>query len=175
MKKEELIIVVEKLKEGKNRFRFNIPPEIMEIDKPQLAKWVEYDVVLIKKGEKVILQGRVTTEVVLKCSRCLEEFKQRINESFEITYIKGKPSKTVEPVELSKFELDEEYYQTEINLLIPARDAILLSVPIAPLCRENCKGLCPICGINLNKKVCNCKKELPESPFAVLKEILKKK
>lgn len=174
MKREEFIISVESLKEGENKFKFKIPKEMLEIKKFLIMKWIKYEAVLLKKGSKVILKGKVETEIILECSRCLEKFKKPIDERFEITYIKGEPSPSIEPIELSKFELDEDYYQKEIDILSPARDAILLSVPIAPVCKPNCKGLCPVCGKNLNKERCNCKIEISESPFSVLKKMMNK-
>ena len=65
-----------------------------------------------------------------------------------------------ENVELTPHEVDKVFYHgPQIDLSIGIREAIVLSLPITPSCRDDCRGLCPVCGINLNKGSCACKRE----------------
>ena len=69
---------------------------------------------------------------------------------------------------------DEDGYSIEdgrVDISGPATDEIALAMPAAPLCRENCKGLCPICGTDLNSDPCDGHGEEADSPFAVLKDL----
>ena len=69
---------------------------------------------------------------------------------------------------------DEDGYAIEegrIDISGPATDEMALAMPAAPLCRENCKGLCPICGTDLNSDPCDGHGEEADSPFAVLRDL----
>lgn len=69
---------------------------------------------------------------------------------------------------------DEDGYaivDRQIDLTGPATDELALSLPAAPLCREDCRGLCPICGTDLNNDPCDGHGEESDSPFAVLKDL----
>ena len=61
----------------------------------------------------------------------------------------------------------------QIDLTGPAREALLLEMPMRLLCRKDCPGLCPVCGANLNATPCDCRKAAPKAnPFAALSELL---
>jgi len=72
-------------------------------------------------------------------------------------------------------EAEISYYQGDGLLLEDAlREQVLLSVPLRVLCREDCKGLCPTCGKNLNLERCSCANEVPDVRWTALKEIRSK-
>lgn len=63
-------------------------------------------------------------------------------------------------MELTAHEADKVYYRgPQIDLAIGIREAIILSQPIMQICKDDCKGLCPVCGKNLNTGSCSCKRE----------------
>ena len=97
----------------------------------------------------------------LACIRCLEEFSKKLHVSIHLDYIEGKdPLSKIEKIELHRMDIDTIYYKkSQIDVSVGIREAIIFALPIAPLCRENCLGLCPVCGRNLNKKKCDCKIE----------------
>ncbi|HVO72035.1 MAG TPA: DUF177 domain-containing protein [Aggregatilineaceae bacterium] len=113
----------------------------------------------------LFLQADFSGGLELECVRCLETFDQQIHSSLEDLYAFDKR------------------YVTDSNLLVPEdgqidlaplfREVALLEVPINPICKPDCKGLCPICGENLNKVGCGHASPGSESPFAVLKDLLK--
>jgi uncharacterized protein len=79
--------------------------------------------------------------------------------------------------ELAGGELDMEFYQdSEIEPVEFIREQLLLSLPMVPLHRPDCKGLCSICGTDLNKAECDCRKDSQEvnGAFSALKDLLKK-
>lgn len=97
------------------------------------------------------------------CVRCLQKFGQDKRAELHLDYIEGKdPHATDENVELTPHEADRVYYQGPyIDLSIGIREAIMLSQPISYLCGNDCAGLCPVCGTDLNKGRCSCKKPKP--------------
>jgi len=100
--------------------------------------------------DSVLVQGLVSAEGRFACSRCLCEFEAAFTSEFE-----------------ESFSADAEF----IDIMSKTRQAVVLSNEIKRLCREDCKGLCPVCGANLNKSACACKTDAPP-PFAVLKNRL---
>jgi uncharacterized protein len=78
-----------------------------------------------------------------------------------LDYVEGEdPCLKTENLEIKAHDADKVYYRgPQIDLSIGIREAIILSQPIIPLCQDNCQGLCPICGANLNIKHCSCKTE----------------
>lgn len=102
---------------------------------------VDVDLRLESVSEGVLATGVVSAELVGECSRCLGEVrKQRDFDLQELYYYPGRDAE-----EDALFVVDEY-----IDLDPPMRDAIVLELPFTPLCREDCLGLCPICGFNLN-------------------------
>jgi len=107
-----------------------------------------------KRGSKVKIRIDSKFSLVLTCSRCLEEFEQSFNTVDEY-YVK--PGQ--EELEPEKYLSEEDIYSIfaptqEVDTTPLVRDSIILSVPMKPLCREDCKGLCPVCGVNLNSTTC---------------------
>jgi uncharacterized protein len=105
----------------------------------------------------------------LNCSRCLEPFATPVYVAFTEEYqptidiTTGLPSKT--PHSDSAFEISQNH---TIDLSEALRQHFVLAEEMIPLCREDCKGLCPTCGTNLNTDTCACPPPQEESPFLAL-------
>lgn len=126
-------------------------------------------------GRLIIVRGKLEAVVELECGRCLEQFtlpvKMTVEEQFPI--IDSQVPVPEHEAEIEEEEIDESIFLDNIfDLSEYIRQAILVEVPIRPLCGENCKGLCPTCGRNLNEGPCDCPVEAEDSPFTVLKVIL---
>ncbi len=142
----------------------------------RLKDYVDVHIIVEKSANKVKIEVLSKFTLVLSCSRCLEEFSTYY-ENVDVYFIR--PGK--EEFEEEKTLTDEDVYtlftptqEVDTNLLV--RDSIILSTPMKPLCREDCKGLCPQCGINLNYS--DCVHVLESSPVSdwrkKLEEIKKK-
>lgn len=113
-------------------------------------------------NEIVNLKGNIKTTATLQCSRCLENFNCKIDVAFDENF--------------AKFPKDEDFYpfsRDTIALNEMVVDNLILNMPLKLLCSESCKGLCPVCGIDLNRHQCDCNKDNIDSKFAVLKDLLK--
>ena len=125
---------------------------------------------LVEKVLKnVSIKGRIETGGELECSRCLEPFNFPVE--IEFKYVLTPVEDLVEDeLELTYEDLEYGHYNGDtIDLDQLIVEQVMLQVPIKPLCADSCKGLCPICGINLNRESCNHTVEQVNSPFAVLK------
>jgi uncharacterized protein len=122
---------------------------------------------------RTYVQGTVKTQIIHPCDRCLEPVKVDINGNVDAVYI---PNEKVKEVEENMDEIGTFYYDPHIEFLdLTDRviEAIILEIPMKVLCKPDCKGLCPHCGINLNEHpdhVCDYEEDKTESPFYVLKK-----
>lgn len=128
-------------------------------------------------GEAFHISGRVKSSPVLECSRCLMEFAYDVDTEFYFELAPASGLKGEQEHELERSELDMEFYiGDEIDVQEIVRGQILLALPMVPIHSEDCKGLCPVCGTDLNTADCGCKRDMSGklSPFAALKDIFKK-
>ncbi|MGE5576000.1 MAG: YceD family protein [Syntrophothermus sp.] len=132
-------------------------------------------------GKCIVVRGRVSTRVEATCHRCLDRFQQEISVPFEEEFFrKGAQARHAgEEEEQAPEEPDEPdlryFHGDEIDLAPTAVEALSLALPIKLLCREDCRGLCPHCGTNLNEKQCDCQLETLDPRMAVLKDLLREK
>ena len=108
---------------------------------------------ITNKGKKVLqLEGTITLDVIIPCARCLED----VRTTLEISFDKEADMKLSEEERLDA--LDESDFLNGYNLDVDklVYGEALLNWPSRVLCKEDCKGLCKVCGQNLNRKTCNC-------------------
>jgi uncharacterized protein len=122
--------------------------------------------------------GKVDAEVELECSRCLRRFPFAVKDAgMEFELLPEGTSGSAAERELGRSELDSEFYVgDEIEPKDLIREQILLALPMVPVHTPDCKGLCPLCGVDWNEKECSCHRDGPvgeENPFAILKKIIK--
>jgi uncharacterized protein len=111
---------------------------------------------LYPAGKKIAVEGSLSTRLVLRCDRCLEPYGWDLSTDFRI-YLSISPFKGELDIELSEDDLSLDFINGEF--LDPdqiLREQIILNVPMKTLCRKDCKGLCPVCGCNLNMTRCSC-------------------
>jgi uncharacterized protein len=112
----------------------------------------------------LVVQAEFSAKTTLECVRCLNEFEHELNWSFTELYAFDKRSETE-----SELILPEDAH-IELDTLL--REFAILEIPISPICKPDCEGLCAECGQNLNEKDCGHKPIQPDSPFAKLKDLL---
>jgi uncharacterized protein len=127
---------------------------------------------LSKHGHDILLRGRLEGELGLACGRCLEPFSTPVETDFDLLLVPAPTGAGPEEEELSVQELDVDFYTDEtVDLEAIIREQIILMVPLKPLCREDCPGLCPTCGANLNLESCACPTAKSDSPIAQLAKL----
>ncbi|MGA7578055.1 MAG: YceD family protein [Desulfobaccales bacterium] len=115
-------------------------------------------VTLAKHGQDILIRGSLEGSLGLSCGRCLEPFAAPVATEFELLLLPAPASESPDEEELSARELDLDVYTGEtVDLEALVREQIILLVPLKPLCQEDCRGLCPSCGANLNRETCPCR------------------
>ena len=118
------------------------------------------------------LRGRLSTGLELQCARCLEPVPQEVAREFELLYRPLGADAGRDELSVTDAEAEIGYYQGDGVLLEDVlREQVLLALPLKITCREDCKGLCPHCGKNLNQEQCSCVVPAEDPRWAALKDI----
>ena len=135
---------------------------------------------LIRVDRRVLLSVGAEASLKVACGRCLTPVPVKVPLDFRMTFVPedqyaAPPAKDEDGVSdevAASFEptaLDEETYSgKEIDLDPVVREQLILALPPYPVCRDSCKGLCPVCGTNLNEKECGCDRKVPDPRWAGL-------
>jgi uncharacterized protein len=165
-------IQLEKLQGGKGGFAhvYN-PDELNPIDeRVTLTQPVEVKGNVKLAGNEVFVSGHVETQVQLECDRCLKSVELPVSADFALEYISGSDYESSSAAALSEEELSVSVFDGEsIDVDEIVKEQILLSVPARMLCCEDCKGICPECGIDRNTGECNCAPDEIDPRWAALK------
>lgn len=159
-----------KLHEGVNQLGFKIRPVELGFDQKDDTLFLFpndtfADVEIQKFGDKYFVNVHLVTLAHYSCDRCLEEYDRDLTADFQLVYSK---EERIGVVDDDDFRLLGDK-QTEIDLREDIRENILLVIPMKHLCDENCKGLCPHCGTNLNFERCDCHHETIDPRWEILR------
>lgn len=117
---------------------------------------------IYKEREKIFIDGSFSGEIVFRCSRCVREFKKNISGNIEFD---------IQVAEDENNNNDDEYLKGDyLDLSVVLEEALAFSLPMKVLCSEECEGLCPRCGQNLNINECNCDLETIDPRLEKLKD-----
>jgi uncharacterized protein len=168
-----LLLNLSKIRTAQERFQQVYAPD-------QFPREEEFRVVapvslafdIFKDKQQFRLVGRVQTTLELPCGRCLEPYTTPVEQLFDLRYHPRALNTAEGEVELQDDDLTTAFYDNdEIDLGHLMTEQFYLSLPMKPLCRSDCKGLCPVCGTNLNNETCTCKREWEDPRLAALKKL----
>jgi uncharacterized protein len=122
------------------------------------------------------VKGRLDARIRQECGRCLATFESPLKSRFTLNYSRQIPQdvhKTgTEGIELTADQIGMVYFEgEEIDFTDAVQEQAILAVPFNPVCKPECRGLCPGCGCDLNVERCRCSGPTPDGPFAVLKDM----
>jgi len=146
---------------------------IAEDGGPKFSEPLVFKLRFQRLGQLVAVDGTLDAVVTLKCGRCLGSFKRSLTESFAFTFApQPESNEDQEDVELEVDDLNLIGYKDDIlQLQNPLQEQLLMVVPISLVCEASCRGLCPSCGINLNRDTCNCVRKPFNNKFNVLASV----
>ena len=143
-----------------------------DADAYQIVAPVELEFDIHKDKDKFRLEGHLRTELELPCSRCLEPYQFAVDADFDQRYLPASAASTDPDREVQEDDLETSYYSDDqIDLAELMREQFYLALPMKPLCRDDCRGLCPQCGTNLNAGTCDCSPVWEDPRLAALKAI----
>ena len=161
------------VEEGVNRYTFRTTPEELELEEEGAVyrRNVDVRVKITRTGSTLTLDGSAGTRVERSCARCLRTFEEDVGtEFFEAIRIEGEMAQVL-----------DDQYDGDPGFLSPApgtitidplvRESVLVLSPIKPVCRPECKGLCPVCGADRNEKDCDCQGPGGHSAWKTLRDL----
>jgi len=156
-------------------FEFVLPFSVAALDREPLIELspvrLSGRVSRIEAG--LSLDARVVFTGRLECSRCLAGYPFALDEAFSLLLYRRAEAAPGER-EIDREDLDLSYYDSETLPVAPiAEERIQLAIPMKPLCREDCLGLCPQCGQDRNVTPCNCRIEAVDPRWGALEELRK--
>lgn len=123
-------------------------------------------------GSLVEVDGQMNCKVVLSCSRCLQPVEQRLDLQVALSFSRQAPvaAEAGEDMELTEDEIGLIVFEGDtIDLRSPLEQELLVGLPQHPLCADDCAGLCPVCGADLNHGRCDCSPPVFHGGLAALK------
>jgi uncharacterized protein len=180
-----MLIEIEELERHPIDFREELPPGAIDfgLDAKQatvLRAAGRAQLVQEHHGKRQIvndirLDGELSTSLDLVCARCLEPVVEKVARKFDLLYRPQGADAGKEEMSVTAAEAEVSYYQGEGLLLEDVlREQVLLAVPLKAICREDCKGLCPHCGKNLNLEQCSCSGGIEDPRWEALKDLRSK-
>lgn len=147
-------------------------------DTYRFANPLQWAVTLTNTGDAILVAGTVSGQGVTSCGRCLDDVDIDIQGDVEGYYLLHAPDADQDAEDEEDFEVLGEDNIIDLEPLLQA--AVLVDVPLVPLCKPDCAGMCPDCGTNLNRETCICAEaraaanaafEAEKNPFAKLREL----
>ncbi len=137
---------------------------------------IRFEIRAARNEAFVDIGGRFAARVRLRCGRCLAEFPVELADRFSLTYsprsLMPEQQRPGEEAELSADEVGLIPFEgSEIDLLEGLQEQLVMAIPIKPLCRADCKGICPKCGADLNRDPCRCSTDRVDPRLAVLAKL----
>jgi uncharacterized protein len=138
-----------------------------------LARAVRLTLKVRKDYDKYQLVGRLRTTVRQTCCRCLDGFDESVDLAVDLLYLPKSANQGEAESEIVDEDLTTAFYtDDEIDLGQLVREQLQLTLLMKPLCYGKCRGLCPMCGINLNKECCECTAEWRDPRLAALRTLV---
>lgn len=152
---------------GERAFNYELEPSELEIssEELELIGAVQAAGRMSNVGDVLLLEASLKAEVKRCCGRCLKEFTAVTQAEVVEKFYQA----SAENIENDAFVYDSDV----IDITDPLRESLLLAEPMQALCKEDCKGLCPVCGADLNQGDCGCDKLVVDPRLAALKQFIK--
>lgn len=129
-----------------------------------------------RTAQEIIINGSLKVDIEFQCSRCLKSFRKNLDIPIHNIVYHPIEEMQIEKHELKDDEMDMGFYTgSELDLQDMLKEQILLNVQTNPLCDDNCKGICPECGADLNTEKCYCEKKEVDPRLEVLRSLFEKR
>jgi len=124
--------------------------------------------------DQIHISGELRTRLELVCARCLEPVEEEVSREFDLFYRPMEPANPDEEVRLKNDDTEIGFFKGDgLFLADVLAEQVLLAIPMKTICRSDCRGLCPLCGANLNTDECRCESHAVDArltPLARLKQ-----
>ena len=153
---------------GKTDFHFKVDAKELNLSEEDLAVRgpIFVDGEISNAGDVLLLKAAIHTKVERECARCLKTF---------VSDVETKILEKFFPVDAENIDDDAFSYEFDVvDITEAVREGLLVAEPLQVLCKEECRGLCPVCGVDRNVESCDCDTDTVDPRLAALKQLFKK-
>ena len=151
---------------------FDLPVDLKGDEDQEIA---HAEIKVRSSGDRIFCDGSARMSTLLECSRCLIEYTSDLNVVFNEVYLPAPETFEEDEYELTLKASGSAYYSNdEIDFDGLITEQLLLALPMKPLCKEDCRGICSKCGEDLNNNLCGCKNDGIDPRWLPLKKLKKK-
>ena len=161
-----MIIKISNLSNGEHNFVFEDKVNVLDLERPFYGKH-KSSITLNKLHDQLIISVTTDFKVKYQCDRCGCEFKSNLKSDYKMVYLMNEAPEETESLNVSYLSREAD----KIDITNDVREFALLSVPMKNLCKDDCKGLCPKCGTDLNIGNCTCTTEEIDPRWKPLMEL----
>jgi len=172
-----MFLSIKEMQRGAVRFKEVFQPGAIEFLDEQIQQagplQTQGTAELVASIMEIRVRGHLAVRIESECDRCLEAVDFPIDTGFDLLY-RPTPAPSEEEVEIDDAGSDIGFYRGDgLELADVLREQILLTLPMQRICRQDCKGICPVCGQNRNQVDCRCHQELPDDRWSGLRNLQK--
>jgi uncharacterized protein len=143
----------------------------VDLDEGRLESPVEVDLNVTRRENDIFLTGSARVKAILECGRCLDEYAMMLESPIEVwVAVSGRSEATGCEQERDNV-IEVAGGAKYADLTDHVRSELFVLIPLKPLCKKGCQGLCPKCGVNLNTSSCTCEVEKHDSRWDALKKL----
>ncbi len=143
----------------------------LKIDWVEFPNPVKLNLRVLHSGKNYVGEGKVETVALFECSRCLKKYSQPLQADIRFLLKEEKDQIILESEDRENLVQSGNFFKLD-DLV---KESLILSIPLKLLCEEDCKGLCPACGTDLNVTTCECKKEQIDPRWEKLRDLKSEK
>jgi len=144
----------------------------LEDERVRLATPLTINGRIKRSGAEVIVSGNITGNLFINCDRCLKPLVTPLNNQFELDYVSGSDYEALPDTELTEEQMLISVFDgVAIDVDEIVKEQVLLAVPARILCSDDCKGICPNCGLDRNTTDCNCETSTSDPRWDALKSL----
>ncbi len=169
-----MIIELSRIEGSSKVFEFRVRPEDLDLDMPSVTIKgdIQARVEVARHAAQTDVSGVITGSSEIECTRCLKPVERPIDIRFDVSFVTEENYTDSKETEVRDAELEVAVFEGEIlDLGELVREQILLDLPEQIFCREDCKGLCPKCGVDRNLIDCNCDDDEIDPRWAALRNL----
>ena len=162
----QMIIKYTNFSDGIHNFQLSEPVKNLGLEELFFGN-VEVDCRMDKSLHQIVLDCDLTVHSKFECDRCASEYETNLTSHFQISYLFSREKLESDEFNVKYLSPDQE----KINIRDDVFEYAELSIPLKKLCRDDCKGLCSHCGVNLNEMKCDCKDEIVNDVWEPLNKL----
>ena len=171
-----MFLSVREMELHKIHFETTFQPGRIEFQDPKLRQASPLEArgtaELLGATEEIRVKGHLDVTMVAECDRCLEEAPFAIDQDFDLFYRPDSTEGSSHEISINEGESELGFYEGDgIELTDVIREQVLLALPMQRVCRDDCRGICPVCGQNRNQADCSCEPRPVDDRWTALRNL----